>query len=876
MQGRCPVEYGPLRSRPSRWCANWPWAAQALPRLCALVTWIPLHTRRADQCGRPGVGFAHDAEPRRAGCPVLLCLLCVRRACFLVGANGEPQWTVVLSKGSAPAPPRRTPKGTSIRRSAFPDIAFGGELEADVVADATRRLALLRVASVTADCVTLAKPVQSQAGAWVDVIPEVNTDTGISNEADGPRSRRSWSLCGLVFGLAPEARSPPADLLQHSSLSLPGDGLVIGVVREKLSLFLLATLVEVAIRRATCDFLPKRKQRDDSSMFVTAFGRVPQISDHCFQVLVCSFFWSPKASSIAKGNVRACEDLLEHEGLLQYFYGESHGSVCELHGSNASFLRSLMSRQSVAVDEACFVEADAQEIESIQGICRSMFVSKRRGMTLTEIEMKELRHRAGAFASDAVETQAVVKVVAKPQAAPPSHSREGASPAKNPVSSVSRAGFSGMFKSGPLEQAARPAAAPSAQRGRLKQADFDFDWTISKIHAFKQLAGRELGVDAPQALSEHWHIHRLNASQATCQDSNGTGAPCAAGRGLVLDGMTCARGAAEQLLFEFTVKVSGAHITKGNLGLLQYFEKVVGTSGQFYGESDFDRANPEPSLLEASSHCELHESIASFLRSWMSRQSVAVDEACSVEADAQEIESIQGICRSMFVSKRRGMTLTEIEMKELRHRAGAFASDAVETQAVVKVVAKPQAAPPSHSREGASPAKNPVSSVSRAGFSGMFKSGPLEQAARPAAAPSAQRGRLKHADFDFDWTISKIHAFKQLAGRELGVDAPQALSEHWHIHRLNASQATCQDSNGTGAPCAAGRGLVLDGMTCPCPAHTSQRAMCGCCSISRRSLGHQGSSTASPTSIVPTRSHHCWRRALTASCTSPTRISLAA
>jgi len=268
-----------------------------------------------------------------------------------------------------------------------------------------------------------------------------------------------------------------------------------------------------------------------------------------------------------------------------------------------------------------------------------------------------------------------------------------------------------------------------------------------------------------------------------------------------------------------SLRVSGAHITKGNVGpfryplehegLLQYFEKVFGTSGQFYGESDFDRANPEPSSPEASSDNELYESNADFLRSSMSRQPVAVDEACFVEDDAKEIESIQGICRSIFVSKRRGMTLTESEMKELRNRAGAMASDAVEAQAVVKVVAKPQAAPPRPSPEGASPAKNPVPSASCAGFSGMFKSGPLEPVARPAAAPkataSAQLGRLKHADFHFDWTIYKIHAFKQLAGRELGGDAPQALSEYWQIHRLNVSQATCQDSNGTGAPCAAGR-----------------------------------------------------------------------
>ncbi|CAE7338034.1 unnamed protein product [Symbiodinium sp. CCMP2592] len=113
-------------------------------------------------------------------------------------------------------------------------------------------------------------------------------------------------------------------------------------------------------------------------------------------------------------------------------------------------------------------------------------------------------------------------------------------------------------------------------------------------------------------------------------------------------------------------------------------------------------------------------------------------------------------------------------------------------KAVVAVVATPQAATPPPSPDGfsgvckagskgASPAlKGPVPSAPSARFGGVFKSGPLES--RPAAAPkataSAQRaqraqGRLKHV-------ISKIHVFKPL---ELGVDAPQALSEHGRMHR---------------------------------------------------------------------------------------------
>ena len=55
--------------------------------------------------------------------------------------------------------------------------------------------------------------------------------------------------------------------------------------------------------------------------------------------------------------------------------------------------------------------------------------------------------------------------------------------------------------------------------------------------------------------------------------------------------------------------------------------------GQFYGECDFDGANPEPSSLEGSSDCELRESKANLIRSLMSRESLPV--ACLVEEDAR-------------------------------------------------------------------------------------------------------------------------------------------------------------------------------------------------------------------------------------------------
>ncbi|CAE7762155.1 unnamed protein product [Symbiodinium sp. CCMP2456] len=181
-------------------------------------------------------------------------------------ANGDPQWALVLSKGvlsssseSSEDLPHELPELKNAVLLALcglpsPDIAFGGELEADVIADDLgvigcfsmqerlvgldlhrSRLALAacdssllkplldhaEVSSQKTECVkalvafvaALAKPVQSQAGAWADVIAEVNTDTGISNQADAAGVIDAFvaeaagydrSLWALVFGLAPE------------------------------------------------------------------------------------------------------------------------------------------------------------------------------------------------------------------------------------------------------------------------------------------------------------------------------------------------------------------------------------------------------------------------------------------------------------------------------------------------------------------------------------------------------------------------------------------------------------------------------------------------------------------------------------------------
>ena len=69
-------------------------------------------------------------------------------------------------------------------------------------------------------------------------------------------------------------------------------------------------------------------------------------------------------------------------------------------------------------------------------------------------------------------------------------------------------------------------------------------------------------------------------------------------------------------VFFSDLKAAGAKltiITKGNVGacrfllqeegLLGFFEKVFGMLGQFYGESEFDQENKQPSELEGTPDC---------------------------------------------------------------------------------------------------------------------------------------------------------------------------------------------------------------------------------------------------------------------------------
>ena len=310
-------------------------------------------------------------------------------------------------------------------------------------------------------------------------------------------------------------------------------------------------------------------------------------------------------------------------------------------------------------------------------------------------------------------------------------------------------------------------------------------------------------------------------------------------------------------------------ITKGNVGacryllenegLLQFFEQVFGMLGQFYGESDFDRANPEPSPLEGSADCELRESKANLIRNLMSRASLGVGEACLVEDDAQEIASVQGICRSVFVAERRGMT--ESEMDELRCLAGSPHEPAMEASTSPARCEEdvPGGDGGSRKEHEATVGKQvmlsksvlPVAETEPKAKAAHALDGTLGAHKAEDSLPPQEPKSVKHVYFDFDQTISKIHVFKQLAGWEPGVRPPHALSERGQIHRLKmlneAGPAYVHDGNGvqvvqgsTGSAaswtaCSLGGPRVYDR---PCNAGTVQAAThVVCCPSFVKALG---------------------------------------
>ena len=292
------------------------------------------------------------------------------------------------------------------------------------------------------------------------------------------------------------------------------------------------------------------------------------------------------------------------------------------------------------------------------------------------------------------------------------------------------------------------------------------------------------------------------------------------------------------------LKAAGAKltiITKGNVGacrfllqeegLLGFFEKVFGMLGQFYGESDFDQANKQPSELEGTADCQLPDAKAKLIQALMSQEGLSTGEAVLVEDDPAEIASVKGICQSVFVSERKGMTTAELE--ELRSMVGARKDSSQVPQA--KTVATPKQVPAAATSkmQAAVPPPPPTgfSGICHAaakgkvapppppeGFSGVCKTAATPKIAKaaeniavepkvPVAKAVKPDALVKHVYFDFDQTISKVHVFKQLAGWEPGVAGQHALSERGQIHRLkllNDSSQYQYQPNGHVMPCPAG------------------------------------------------------------------------
>ena len=254
--------------------------------------------------------------------------------------------------------------------------------------------------------------------------------------------------------------------------------------------------------------------------------------------------------------------------------------------------------------------------------------------------------------------------------------------------------------------------------------------------------------------------------------------------------------------------------------------------GQFYGESDFDQANKQPSELEGTADCQLPDAKAKLIQALMSQEGLSTGEAVLVEDDPAEIASVKGICQSVFVSDRKGMTTAELE--ELRSMVGARKDSSQVPQA--KTVATPKQVPAAATTkmQAAVPPPPPPTGFSGIchaaakgkvapppppeGFSGVCKTAATPKTAKAAEniavetkAPVAKAVKpdalVKHVYFDFDQTISKVHVFKQLAGWEPGVAGQHALSERGQIHRLkllNDSSQYQYQPNGHVMPCPAG------------------------------------------------------------------------
>lgn len=217
----------------------------------------------------------------------------------------------------------------------------------------------------------------------------------------------------------------------------------------------------------------------------------------------------------------------------------------------------------------------------------------------------------------------------------------------------------------------------------VKRIFFDFDLTISRCHVFKMLAGwEESSVPPPFALTDRGQISKITTLNAQ--------GPCwaydEASQGIIPVGPArgepwtkAALGGARRVevlrsLFR-DLRAEGVGLTiltKGYVGavkklllqhdLLYYFDSVMGFTGKYYGDSDYDKSC-EASKLEGDEECVLSVSKAALVRGALECEGLTARQAVLVEDDKDEVASVRQpqICRAIFVRKRQGMTAADMQ-----------------------------------------------------------------------------------------------------------------------------------------------------------------------------------------------------------------------
>lgn len=210
----------------------------------------------------------------------------------------------------------------------------------------------------------------------------------------------------------------------------------------------------------------------------------------------------------------------------------------------------------------------------------------------------------------------------------------------------------------------------------LQLAVFDFDLTLTVVHVFNALCGGQgdITIPPPFAKSEVGQLLRvgeLESSQAL-RNQGGFSVAVFGGKDRVA--------VVRQLLQDLQAGgVECVVCTKGlvgpvrkilsNLGLLQFFSKVYGITGNTYGTTDFDlhvggnpaSLGPDASLLgtpDLSSWNTKRDVVALCLQ----ERRLQANDAIFIDDDPNEISLVQPVCPTIQVMQRTGMTQREFEM----------------------------------------------------------------------------------------------------------------------------------------------------------------------------------------------------------------------